>query len=153
MAEATTASYEELVLEVEWVADSGTYSPICGLTGASITRSQNVTSTEVPDCSDESVPYYVQRRVRSIEVTVSGTGVWAEANDTDMKKWFYDGVTKNVRLRNTKVENDGSTGDVYAETGAALLTSLGNEKPDDKGVITASIELQFDGTPSLSEVA
>lgn len=63
MAEATTASYEELVLEVEWVADSGTYSPICGLTGASITRSQNVTSTEVPDCSDESVPYYVQRRV------------------------------------------------------------------------------------------
>lgn len=149
MATATTASYDKLVLEVELdpVGDADTYTKICGIMGVTVTRTANTETSEVPDCDDESAPFDVRREVRSLEVTASGSGVWARESDQAMKTWFYGGASLNARLRNVDVEDNGATGDIYAEQGPALLVSLSNERQ--KGAqVTAEIELQFDGTPA-----
>lgn len=155
MALAATASYDEAILEVEFVASSGTYTAICGITGFSVSRTNNVTETMVPDCDDATKAHEIKRSVASRSVTVSGTGVWARASNTAMMEWFYGerGPKLNVRIRNKNVEDNGASGDPYIEQGACILTGLSNERPGDKGEMTASIELQFDGTPTLTDVA
>lgn len=154
MAEAVTQTYDEMILEVEFVASSGTYTPVCGLTGVTVNRGKTLTTTEVPDCADATKPHQVRKDERSIDVSVTATGVWARSSQSDLKDWFYGniGPKLNARLRDLDAENNGASGDVYAETGPALLTALNNERPADKGRVTAGVEIQFDGTPTLSTV-
>lgn len=146
MATAVTEKYEEMILDVELVAESGTYTPICGLIDVTINRTANVDTAEIPDCDDESQPLSIERQVRSIEVTISGTGVWAQTSQSALKEWFYSSATKNIRLRDTKA----SSGDVETESGPALLTSLSNSRTKGQKV-TAEIEIQFDGTPTRTD--
>lgn len=147
MAKAVTEKFEEMVLEVE-TNTPGTYARLCGLVDVEITRTANVQTTEVPDCDDESKPHYVERQVNSIEVTVSASGVWAQSSHETMMAWFYSAATKNIRLGHMKA----SVGDTQYETGPALLTSLANSRQ--KGAkVTASINLEFDGTPALTDRA
>lgn len=146
MATAVTEKYEEMILEVELVASSGTYTPICGMIDVTITRTANVDTAEIPDCDDESLPLSIERQVRSIEVSVSASGVWAQSSQSDMKEWFYSSATKNVRIRDTKA----SVGDVSIESGPALLTTLSNARTKGQKV-TAEIEIQFDGTPTRTD--
>lgn len=147
MARAATAKYEELILEVEFTAESGTFTAICGLTDVSITRTSNVDETEIPDCDDESLPLAIERAVRSQSVSVSASGVWALSSHESMMDWWYSGATLSARIRNTKVVDDGSTGDTTIETGDALLTTLNNSRTKGQKV-TAEIEIQFDGVPT-----
>lgn len=151
MARATTAKYEEMILEVE-TETPGVYAAICGLIDVTINRTSNVDTAEIPDCDDESLPLSVERQVRSQEVTVSGTGVWALQSHEMLMDWFYSSAAKNIRIRNAKVENDGDPGETYAETGPALLTTLNNSRTKGQKV-TAEIEIQFDGVPSRTFVA
>lgn len=145
MAKAVTERFEEMVLEVE-TTTPGTYAKLCGLVDVEITRTANVQTTEVPDCADESLPHQVERVVSSIEVTVSASGVWAQSSHETMMAWFYSAQTKNIRLAHTKA----SVGDTEYETGPALLSSLGHART--KGAkVSASINLEFDGTPTLSD--
>lgn len=148
MATPTTEKYEEMILDVELVSGSGTYTSICGLIDVTINRTANVDTAEIPDCDDESQPLSVERQVRSIEVTVSGSGVWAQSSQSDLKEWFYSSATKNVRLRDTAASN----GDVEIESGPALLTSLVNARTKGQKV-SAEIEIQFDGTPSRTDAS
>ncbi len=146
MAKAVTEKFEEMILDVELVANSGVYTSICGLVDVTITRTANIDTAEVPDCDNEALPLSLEKQVRSIEVTVSGTGVWARSSQDALKQWFYGATTKNVRLRDTAA----ASGDVETESGAALLASLTNTRT--KGVkVSAEIELQFDGTPTLTD--
>lgn len=144
MARAVTAKYEEFVLEVEFV--TGTWSRICGLTDVSITRQSQIDTTEVPDCSDESLPLAVERAVRSQEVMVSGTGVWALASHERMMDWWYGGTVLPARIRNAKANADGVVGDTISETGPAILVTLSNARTKGQKV-TAEVEIQFDGVP------
>ena len=146
MARATTAKYEEMILEVE-TETPGTYAAICGLADVTINRTSNVDTSEIPDCDDESLPLALERQVRSQEVTISATGVWALQSNEMMLDWWYSGATKNIRLRNAKVENDGDPGDTYAEDGPALLVSLNNSRTKGQKV-SAELEIQFDGVPT-----
>lgn len=150
MAKATTAKFEELILEFE-TDTPGLYAPICGLIDVTINRTSNVDTAEVPDCDDESLPLALDRQVRSQEVTVSATGVWALQSNEMMLDWWYSGATKNIRLRNTKVENDGDPSDTYAEDGPALLVSLNNSRTKGQKV-SAEIEVHFDGVPARTLV-
>lgn len=149
MARATTAKYEELVVEVEFdpVGASGTYTAICGIMDATINRTSNVDTAEVPDCDDESLPLSVERQVRSQEVTISGSGVWALQSHENMMDWWYGGTTLSVRVRNAKVVADGSSGDTTIETGNALLTQLNNSRTKGQKV-TGEIQIEFDGVPT-----
>src|SRR6188474_3383586 len=106
MALAVTEKYEELALQME-TSTPGTYVTICGLVDVTISRKANVDTVEIPDCDDESLPMSVERQVRSLEVTVSGTGVWAQTSYGTLMDWYYSAATKNIRIRNAKA----STGD------------------------------------------
>lgn len=149
MARATTANYEQFILEVEFDATGspGTYSAVCGLVDVTINRTSNIDTSEIPDCDDESLPLSIERQVRSQEVTVSGTGTWALQSHENMMDWWYGGTTLNARLRNSKAQTDGTTGDTYIESGAALLANLNNSRTKGQKV-SAEIELQFDGVPT-----
>lgn len=154
MALATTQKYEELVVEISddpTTAPAITWSRACGLIDAEITRSANVDTAEIPDCDDESLPLSVERQVRSIEVTASGTGVWALQSNKAMSDWFYSSTTLNARIRNSYAQTNGASGDPYQEAGPALLTTLSNSRTKGQKV-TAEIELQFDGTPTVTDV-
>jgi|GEM_PF-1115979 len=151
MAKAVTQKFDEMVLEIESdpVGAAGTYTKICGLIDASVSRAAAVDTTETPDCVDESLPLSIEKSVRSVDVSVGGTGVWALSSNKMMSEWFYSTAPLNVRVRNAKVEADGASGDPYAESGPALLTQLDNERTKGK-TVTASIKIEFDGTPTVT---
>ena len=151
MTRATTAKYEELILEVEFTPGSGTYTPICGMTDVEVTRTSNIDEAEVPDCDDESLPLSIEKEVRSQSVSASGSGVWALQSHENMLDWWYSGSTLNARLRNAKAENDGSVGDTYVEQGPALLAQLNNGRTKGQKV-AANIQIEFDGVPSRTAV-
>lgn len=148
MARAQTEKFEEMILDVETAPDSGVYAAICGLTDVTITRTANVDSAEVPDCDQEDLPLSVEKQVRSIEVTISATGVWAKTSQDMLKAWFYSSATKNIRLRDTAA----SSGDTEIESGPALLTTLTNTRTKGQKV-SAEIELAFDGVPTLTDAS
>lgn len=154
MALADTAKFEQLVLEVEFdpVGSAGVYTTVCGLVDASVSRTANLDTVEIPDCADESLPLSVEKSVRSVDVGVSGSGVWALSSHKDMLEWFYSSATLNARIRNAKVTADGATGDPEIESGPALLTTLSNSRTKGQKV-TAEIELTFDGTPTVTNKA
>lgn len=149
MTAPVTEKFEELVVDVEFTASSGVYTSICGLIDASVTRTANVDTAEVPaDCDDESLPLSLEKQVRSIEVSVSGTGVLATTSQSLLKEWFYSGATKNVRIRDTFAAN----GDVEIESGPALLSSLGTARTKGQKV-SMDIEIVFDGTPTRTDAS
>lgn len=147
MTQATTEKFEELVLEV---SDDGgtTWARLCGLIDVEITRTANVDTAEVPDCDDESLPLSIEKQVRSIEFSASATGVWAQESHGTMMDWFYSSAAKDCRIGNLKA----AVGETEYETGMALLTSLSQSRTKGQKV-SASIELQFDGTPTRSDKA
>lgn len=148
MATPVTEKYEEMILDVELAPGSGVYTPICGMTDVTISRSATIDSSEIPDCDDESLPLSIEKQVRSIEVTVSATGIWAKSSQDSLKQWFYSAATKNVRLRDTAA----ASGDIETESGPALLSKLDSTRTKGKKV-SAEIELQFDGSPARADKA
>lgn len=146
MARAVTEKYEEMILEVE--DSSGVFTPICGLVDVTINRTSNIDTSEVPDCDDESLPMALERQVRSQEVTISASGVWAQSSQGMMKTWWASGATKNIQLRDVAA----SSGDPAIESGPALLTQLNNSRTKGQKV-TTEIEIQFDGVPVMENAA
>lgn len=141
MAKATTQKFAQLVLEMS--TDGGTtWSRIAGLVDVEVTRSANIDTAEVPDIDDESLPLSTEKEVRSIEVSVSATGVWAQESHGQLMDWYYSSAPADIRIGNL----NAAVGDTEYETGPALLASLANSRTKGQKV-TASVEIQFDGTP------
>ncbi|MDX0007831.1 hypothetical protein GOB40_13920 [Sinorhizobium meliloti] len=148
MARATTANFHQMVLEVEVTAGSGVYSKLCGLTSRGINRQSNMSTSEVPDCADESLPAAVERAVQSQEVTISGSGVWAAESHEVMLDWWYSGATKSIRVQHV----NAAVGDTEYETGNAYLVSISNQA--ERGTkVTAEISIEFDGIPTRTAKA
>lgn len=142
MALAITEKYEELVLETS--SDGGTtWTRICGLVDVEISRTANIDTAEIPDCDDESLPLAVEKQVRSIEFSLTGTGVWAQQSHEEMMDWFYSSASKDVRIGNL----NAAVGDTEYEEGQGYLTNLSHSRTKGQKV-SASIEVQFDGTPT-----
>lgn len=142
---ATTEAFHEMIVEIE-TNTPGTWSKICGLTSRTASRTSNMSTSEVPDCDDESLPASLERAVQSQEVTVSGTGVWAAQSHGVMMDWWYSGATKNIRIGHLKAD----PGDTEYETGPAYLVSLNNTA--ERGTkVSAEIEIQFDGLPTRTD--
>lgn len=148
MARATTANFYQMVLEIETAAGSGVYTKLCGLTSRGINRQSNMSTSEVPDCDDESLPAAVERAVQSQEVTISGSGVWAAQSHEVMLDWWYSGATKSVRIQHVNAD----VGDTEYETGNAYLVSISNQA--ERGTkVTAEISIEFDGIPTRTNKA
>lgn len=143
MAEATTQEFDELAIQIEEPATSGTWITICGLVDATVTRSAQIDETEVPDCDDESLPLSKRRSVRNVDISISGTGVWAQDSHGYLMDWFYSSAQRNIRVWNKLA----AVGDTEFETGNAFLQSLSNERTKGQ-VVRASVEIVFDGTPT-----
>lgn len=144
MAEATTAKFEQLTLELE-TATVGTFATVAGLLDITITRTANVDTTETPDATDESQPLYIDKEVRSLDVKVDCTGVWAQESNAEIMNWFYSGVTKNIKVSNLAA----LTGDPSVESGPALLVSVKNQRSKGKKV-TADLSIEFTGRPTVT---
>ena len=143
MARATTANFHQMVVEIEWVASSGTYAKVCGITSRGINRQHNMQTSEVPDCNDESLPAAVERAVQSSEVTISGGGIWSAESHENMLDWWYSGATKSIRVQHVLAES----GDTEYETGNAYLVSISNQAERGQKV-TAELSIEFDGIPT-----
>lgn len=150
MAKPVTEKYEELILDVEVdpIGAPGVYTPLCGMTDVTITRTSNVDETEVPDCDDESLPVSIEVAVRSQTVTVEATGVWARSSNGTMVNWWYSGATKNIRLRNTAA----ASGDPETEAGPALLVTMTDARTKGQKV-TREVSIRFDGVPIVTDKA
>jgi hypothetical protein len=143
MAKAITEKFEELVLDVAFDPAAPTvFTTICGMVDVTVNRAAAVDEAEIPDCDDESLPLSVEVQVRSITVTVSATGVWAQTSHGKLQDWFYSSAPLEARVRNT----GAAIGDTEIESGPALLTTLNNARTKGQKV-TAEIEIRFDGTP------
>lgn len=148
MAKAQTEEFEELIVEVALDPDSPTaFTAICGIVDATVTRTSNIDTTEVPDCDDESLPMQIERSVRSQEVSVTGNGVWAKTSWGPLYNWWATGAKLPVRVRNAAA----AVGDPGIETGTALLATLTSGRTKGQKV-TNEIEIQFDGVPVASNV-
>ena len=137
MVDTIEQKYEELVIEIS--DDDVTYNKICGMDGYTVSRSAQVDSTEIPDdCDDESKPHRVVRSVRSKEMSISGTGVWAQQSNNTISDWYHDGAEKFVRVGHL----NAAVGDVEYEKGPALLTQLDNQRQKGQAV-SANITIHF----------
>jgi hypothetical protein len=145
MAKAITEKFEEMVLELEETPASGTFTAICGLIDVSVTRSANIDSAEVPDCADESLPLEVEKSVRSLEVSVSASGVWAQSSHEKLMAWYYSGQPIVVRIGHL----NATVGETEYETGPALITGPNNARTKGQKV-SAELTIEFSGTPTLS---
>lgn len=120
------------------------WAKICGLTSRTVTRTNTMQQTEVPDCDDESLPTSIEKSTQSSEVTIAGTGVWAAQNHGFMMSWWRGGQVQNIRVGNLKA----LTGDPLYEEGPAFLTQLNNTAA--RGAkVTSEIQIEFDGLPNL----
>lgn len=145
MALATTLKFEQLVLELE-TDTPGTYAKICGLVGVTVNYSSEVEETEVPDCSDESLPLVKEKTVRSTDWSVSADGVWAATSHESLFQWWKGGAAKNVRISYSAA----TVGDVEIVSGAALLTGLTHTRAKGQKV-TATIELTGNGAVTTTD--
>lgn len=152
MADAVTAEFHQLVIEVEFTPESGIYAKVCGMVDYSVSRKNNIESSMVPDCTDESLPLTTKRAVTSQDVTVSGTGSWALNYHQSMYSWWKTGGTRNVRITNAKVTASGTAGDTEAETIPMILSTLENARTKGK-VISAEVEFQQNGAIVLGLVS
>lgn len=149
MAKPVTEKFHQMVLEVE-TDTPGTFAKICGITGRTVNRSLTVQETEVPgDCDDESVPSVIEIDPQAIQVTVSGTAVWAQQSHEMIMDWFYQKQRKNIRVGHL----NSAIGDTEYETGPAYLITVNDSAQKSEGAVTREIEIRFDGAPTRSAKA
>jgi hypothetical protein len=120
------------------------WGKVCGITSRTVNRTTTMQTTEVPDCSDETLPNSIEKAVQSQEETVAGTGVWAAESHGLMIGWWRTGTRKNIRIGNAKA----LTGTPKYEYGPAYLTQLNNVAA--KGAkVTSDLQIEFDGLPNI----
>lgn len=149
MAKPTTSKYSELqILVGDGATPTEGFTVVCGMTTKGVQRSANVSSTVVPDCADEDAPAFEEKAVNSLSISISGSGVWAAENHGVFMAWFYSGLAKNIKVRHL----NAAVGTPEYEEGPALLTSLNNAVERGQKV-TAEINIEFDGQPTLVNAA
>lgn len=151
MTAVTSAKFEELALQVEFDPDGspGVYTLIAGLKDVTINRASTVDTTEVPDATDESLPFSEEKAVRSQQVSVTADGTWALESHTNMLDWWRGGATLNAKVVHKVANDSGATGDIIEEAGPALLTRLDHSRTKGQKV-TSAIEFEFDGVPPVA---
>lgn len=147
MAYAVTSPYKDTTLAVEFTGGSGTYTTICGITSWSMTLNTQLDTTEVPDCSDLSLPLQVENSVRSLGATISASGVWSLSSHQNVLAWAQSGATKSVRVSYLVVTASGASTDTETLTGNARMTNLQIQQ-DYGQKMRVSFELAFDGVPT-----
>ena len=147
MANGTTSTFGQFKIEVgDGATPTEAFTFLCGLTSKGLDMSSDVVTQEVPDCSDEDLPSWQEKDVKSISASLSGSGMWtAEAHEI-MFQWWFTGAKKNVKVTWVKA----ASGDVGVLTGPCVLTKLG-ETVDKGGRLSADISLEFSAKPTTTD--
>lgn len=149
MANGTTSTFGQFKIEVgDGATPTEAFTFLCGLTSKGLDMSSDVVTQEVPDCSNEDLPSWQEKDVKSISASLSGSGMWtAEAHET-MLQWWLTGAKKNVKVSWTKA----ASGDVLSMVAPAVLTKLG-QSVDKGGRLSADISIEFSAKPTTTDAS
>ena len=140
MAQAKTSKFSEFLLLLGDGADPEVFAAPCGLTSRGISFSADTDSTDVPDCSDESLPSWKERDVTSKSASISGSGVMDKTSRALYWAWYDSGDSKNIQIKDPASAAD--KGGYWS--GKAVITSL-DFKVDKGQRVSCDISLESDG--------
>lgn len=146
MANGTTSTFGNFKIEVGNGASPEVFTFLCGLTSKGLNMASDVVTSEVPDCSDEDLPSWQEKDVKSISATISGSGMWTKEAHETLFQWWYTGAKKNVKLSWMVA----ASGDVKTITGPCVLASLG-QTVEKGNRLTADISLEFSAKPTTTD--
>lgn len=139
MAKPTTRSWTKLSI---WLGDGASpedfTSRVCGMTTKEFTIEGTTTDSEVPDCDDPDAAVWIERVIRALSGSFSGSGVMAEETYPTYRTWMLSAAPKNVRI----VLELGTPGYYH---GSFVMTNLGTPSSIGDGKVGMSIALQSDG--------
>ncbi|WP_295217331.1 phage tail tube protein [uncultured Brevundimonas sp.] len=115
-------------------------------TNFSFSAAANLTESEIPDLNDFDKPFTISREVRSIDVSMEGSGNIDHRYVYDMLSQQLSGTTKNYKIR----QDNASTG--WTLTCPYILETFTVDAPY-KEQATCSISLKQNGTPVLTKNA
>ena len=149
MATATTSTFASFkILVGDGATPTEVFTAICGLTSKGISGSADVVTSEVPDCSDEDLPSWQEKDVKSISMSLSGSGMWSTENHAILMDWFLSGAKKNCKVQYATA----ATGSPEYLAGPCVLASL-NNAVEKGGRISAEITLEFSAKPTVTDKA
>lgn len=149
MATATTGTFNQFkILIGDGATPTEVFTPICGLTSRGLTGSADVVTSEVPDCTNEDLPSWQEKDVKSIGMSLSGSGMWAQESHEMLLQWFLTGAKKNIKVQYANAD----TGDVEFLAGPAVITQL-NNAAEKGGRISAEISLEFTAKPTTADAS
>lgn len=149
MATAVTTTFAKFKIEVgDGETPTEGFTAVCGLTSKGLQGSADVVTSEVPDCADEDLPSWQEKDVKSIGMTLSGSGMWSTVNHTLLMDWFLAGTKKNVKV----TYMDAAVGAPEFIMGPAVLTQL-NNAVEKGGRLSADITLEFTAKPTVTDQA
>lgn len=149
MTVATTTMFGKFkILLGDGATPTEVFAPICGLTSKGVNGNSDVVTSEVPDCADEDLPSWQEKDVKSIGMSISGSGMWAKESHGTLWDWFMSGAKKNIKIQ----FQDAASGDPEYFAGPAVLTSL-NNAVEKGGRVSAEIALEFTAKPTVTDKA
>ena len=98
MAQPTTLSFGNFLVELGNGANPEVFSVPCGFTDKSLEIKGTTGDTEVPDCDNPDAPAWINRDMKSISATVSGQGVLAMSSLPTWQAWALNGTKKDLRV-------------------------------------------------------
>lgn len=142
MAKPTTASWSKFLVLVGDGASPEVFTAPCALTAKGIDIRADTSDSNVPDCDSPDLPSWVERTIRSMSGTVSGSGRLALGTASAMwRAWMLSGQAKNVRIKiDTVLADDGG---YFA--GSFLLTGFRLSGNETDGKIGVDVTLVSDG--------
>jgi predicted secreted protein len=120
MAQPTTKSFGQLLVQVGNGASPEVFTAPCGFTEKSLQLSADTSDQVIPDCDNPDAAAWVGREVVSLSATVSGQGVLAVESVAVWRAWLLSAANRNVRV---VIAGSGAAGGGYY-AGAFKLTSF-----------------------------
>ena len=144
MAAGTGAKFHEMqVLIGNGATPTEAFAFLCGVNAKEVSFETETTTTEMPDCADESLPSFKQVGVKSYGITVKCSGMWTKEAHGTLMAWFQSSAAKNIKLRYV----NASVGTPEYVNGPAVLTSLSNSV-EKGGNMTGSFDIAFASAPT-----
>ncbi len=125
------------------------FSKPCGLKARTFSLENTPSENQLLNCSDESMPMAVIRRIISQSGTISGEGILPPSELETWRTWAMTGAVKNVRILVDVPLASG--GGHYA--GPFVLTRFENVSSKEEGVVTFTVELMSAGALTWTDAA
>lgn len=144
MAAGTGAKFHEMqILIGNGATPTEVFSLLCGVTSKEISYETETVTTEMPDCSDESLPSFKQVGIKSYGVTLKCSGMWTKEAHPVLMAWFQSSAAKNIKCRYV----NAAVGSPEYVNGPAVLTNMSNSV-EKGGNLSGSFDIAFAATPT-----